>query len=74
MTQSRLTKFHHAHRRYWAAVELSLIRDYHRDEITAVDWLIDKMLALEAETGKPTIPDEPPERMAQEIFMERIDV
>jgi hypothetical protein len=74
MTQSRLTKFHHAHRRYWEAVRLSLGKDYHRDDDTAANWACDKMLALEDENGKPTIPDEPPERMAQEIFMERIDV
>lgn len=74
MTQSRLDKFHHAHRRYWEAVELSLAKDYHREKQTAMDWTTDKMLALEDENGKPTIPDEPPERMAQEIFMERIDV
>jgi hypothetical protein len=72
--QSRLDKFHHAHRRYWEAVEKSLIEQYHRDDETASEWAIDKAHALREENGKPTIPDEPPERMAQEIFMERIDV
>lgn len=74
MTQSRLDKFIHAHRTYWERVARALVQDYHRDEDTAADWATDKMLALEDENGKPTIPDESPERMAQEIFMERIDV
>lgn len=74
MTQSRLTKFHHAHLTYWKRVAQDLVEKYHRDEDTAMDWACDKMLALEDENGKPTIPDEPAERMAQEIFMERIDV
>jgi hypothetical protein len=72
--QSRLDKFHHAHRRYWEAVGTALIEQYHRDPDTASDWACDKMIALDEENGKPTIPDEKPERMAQEIFMERIDV
>lgn len=72
--QSRFDKFHHAHGRYWKAVQRALVEQYHRDIETASDWAADKILALDEENGKPTIPDERPERMAQEIFMERIDV
>lgn len=74
MTQSRLDKFHHAYRRYWEAVEKALVEQYHRDAETASDWTSDKMIALDEENGKPIISAEKPERMAQEIFMERIDV
>lgn len=74
MPQTRLTKFQHAYRRYWEAVERSLVEQYHRDAETASDWALDKALALEEENEGLRIPAEPAERMAQEIFMERIDV
>ena len=74
MSQSKLAKFHHAHRTYWQKVERYLIEHYHRDEETASDWATDKMISLEEEHNKPVIPDTSPERMAQEVFMERIDV
>jgi hypothetical protein len=69
--QSKLTKFHHAYDRYWNAVEKALVDQYHRDDDTAIDWAIDKRLDLEDEHGDLVIPATPPERMAQEIFMER---
>lgn len=71
--QSKLTKFHHAYDRYWDAVEKALIEQYHRDADTAMDWAIDKRHALEIEHGGEYIPADPPERMAQEIFMERAE-
>jgi hypothetical protein len=54
---------------YWNAVEKSLIEQYYRDPETAARWTHG-----EIEKHGVNIPDTPPERMAQEIFMERIDV
>ena len=71
--QSKLTKFQHVHRAYWAAVERALVEQYHRDAETAADWALDKQLALEDEAGEVLIPDTPAEGMAQEIFMERAE-
>lgn len=69
--QSKLTKFGHAHRAYWAAVERALVDQYHRDEDVAADWVADEQRKLGIEHGRDIIPDTPPDRMAQEIFMER---
>lgn len=74
MPQSRLAKFHHAYDRYWGKVEASLRDQYHRDADTAGEWAHDEQQKLEDEHGRPIIPDNPPERMAQEIFMERIEI
>lgn len=71
--QSRLTKFHHAHKSYWDKVGRALVEQYHRNAETAQEWAMDKSQALEDEHGRDTIPPTPPERMAQEIFMERCD-
>jgi hypothetical protein len=72
--QSKLTKFHHAYDRYWEKVERALAVQYHRPEGQASDWVADKMQQLSEEgTGDPVIPSDPPERMAQEIFMERAE-
>lgn len=74
MPQSRLAKFHHAHRRYWEKVEASLRDQYHREPEVAAEWATDEEHKLEDLHGEPVIPGIPPERTAQEIFMERIEI
>jgi len=53
---------------YWRTVEKSLTEQYHRNQETAAGWVGD-----EIEKHGGDIPDTPPERMAQEIFMGRSD-
>lgn len=74
MPQSRLSKFGQAHRQYWGQVEAALRDKYHRDPDTAMRWATDEKNKLEAEQGCPIIPDTSPARLAQEIFMERIEI
>lgn len=69
--QSKQAKFRHAHDAYWDAVERALVEQYHRDEESAQEWMLDKQEALEDEAGQEFVPNTPPDRMAQEIFMER---